>query len=653
MCGRFSPWKRLKTVVAMGESVMRNLRSPAWAQSILSAATLMLAVAGLAPSAAAEDKFKTLFVFGDSYADTTLAGVWRVYPLPLQENLGIPVMVDFAVGGARASPIGPPAVVFPGWHLQQQVDEFLKAGTLIGPRDLVTLNIGGNDGLGLLGGAGPFIGYPIPVGPMTVANAPDFAKQTADFAVAQIDRLVKDAGAKTFVLGGFSGMSGLQRPEVTAAPLVADAYGQAYFSEMQTKLVPLAHSGVRLFMLDLHRLGQQVEGNLSGYGLIGVKCPVGVLVCGNDINSELQKQYFLGPDGLHLTEAGFKIVADYMANIVLAPDTIAVQPGIVATTTGGFAYSLLGRLSATREAAIVSGFLPPKAADGPMGLGHGEKTYAPQAGRFTAYTMGTFLGGSRNDAPDLVGFEYDSTSGTVGVEYSVNRNLIFGLAGNYTITNADLSNGANVDVDALQAAAYVSYATKQIFADLLAAYGSHDVGLVRPGVIDAVRSNTDAASIALAARAGYLFDFGSLRAGPIAGLTYIHTRVDGYTEKGDPLLTFNVSAQTLDSLTGNIGLRFLAPFQAGRNVVVPYLNITLEHQFGDGDRTFTASLVQAPLLPILSPVPTFDTRTYGKIEGGITFQIGTDISATISAASTFAREEGHDFRLSTGLNYRF
>jgi len=632
---------------------MRNPRLPAWARSILSAAALMLAVAGFAPGAAAEDKFKNLFVFGDSYADTTLAGLWRVYPLPLQENLGIPVMVDFAVGGARASPIGPPAVVPPGWHLQQQVDAFLGTGAVIGARDLVTLNIGGNDGLGLLSGAGPFIGYPAPIGPMTVGNAPEFAKQTADFAVAQIDRLVKEGGARTFVLGGFSGMSGLQVAPVLGAPLVADAYGQAYFSEMQTKLVPLAQSGVRFFMLDLHRVGQQVEANLSGYGLLGVKCPVGALVCCNDINSPLQKQYFLGPDGLHLTEAGFKIVADYMANVVLAPDTIAVQPGIVATTTGGFAYSLLGRLSATREATVVSGFLPPKEADGPMGLGHGEKTHATQAGRLTAYTMGTFLGGSRTDSFDLVGFDYDSTSGTVGIEYSVNRSLLFGLAGNYTITNADLSNGASIDVDAIQVAAYMSYATKQVFADLLAAYGSHDVSLVRPGVIDTVRSSTDAAAFALAARAGYLFDFGSLRAGPIAGLTYIHTRVDGYTEKGDALVTFKVSSQSLDSLTGSIGVRFLAPFQAGGSVVVPYLDILLEHQFGDSDRTLTASLVQAPLLPILSSISTFDTRTYGRIEGGVRFEISPGIGALISAASTFARDEGQDFRVSTGLNYKF
>jgi outer membrane lipase/esterase len=269
--------------------------------------------------------------------------------------------------------------------------------------------------------------------------------------------------------------------------------------------------------------------------------------------------------------------------------------------------------------------------------------------------MGTFLGGNRDEAFASAGYEYDATAGTAGIEYSVNRNLIVGLAGNYTTAQADLTSDATVDVDAVQAAAYISYATRNAFADALIAYGSHDLDLSRPGVIpgDFVRSSTDASALALAARTGYLFDFGQLRAGPIAGITYVHTRIGGYTERGDPLLTFKVEEQTVDSLTGNVGLRFLAPFRAGGGVVIPYLNVTLEHQFGDDSHTLTTSLTQAPLLPILSPVAAFDTRTYGLVEGGITFQLGADLSATIAGASTFARDEGEDYRISAGLNVRF
>ena len=154
-------------------------------------------------------------------------------------------------------------------------------------------------------------------------------------------------------------------------------------------------------------------------------------------------------------------------------------------------------------------------------------------------------------------------------------------------------------------------------------------------------------------RGGDPFDFGRLRAGPIAGLTYIHSKVDGYTEQGDPQLTLNVSSLSVDALTGSVAVCFLAPFQSGSRFFVPYLNVTLEHNFGDSTQALSASLTQAPLSPVLSPVPSFDTRTYGRIDGGLTVQMGPQLSGTISASSTFARDEGNDYRVSAGLNYRF
>ncbi|HWE19422.1 MAG TPA: autotransporter domain-containing protein [Hyphomicrobiaceae bacterium] len=669
---------------------MRHPRSFAWAHSAAVAAALVAATLAVAPSASAQQKFDNLFVFGDSYADLTLSdkpasnllaptlpngdplglSLWRVYPLSLQAELGIPNIVDVAVGGATASPlIGPPGVP-PFLNLPQQVGAFLAPKPLFGPNDLITLNIGGNDARELVKN-GSAAGYPSV--PFTKDNAKTFADLTTGYVMTTaIDPLVR-AGARTFVLGEFSSISGLPelQPNFNANPELkkaADDYAQAYFNGMQAALLPHAQSGVRFFLFDLARLGDAVNKDPGKFGFSGgFICPrnglegLAAAICGatreNPTNNNpLQTQYYFGPDGLHLTNGGFDLVGRYMANIVQAPGTIAVQTNIVQATTGGFVSSLFGHLDATRDVRNAGGYAA--APDGQMGLGATDKSRVPQtapsSGRITSYALGTFLGGNRSDAVDLVGYDYDSTSGTAGFEVSINRNLIFGLAGNYTTAAADLNNGANVDIDSIQAAAYLSYATKQVFAEVLAAYASHEVNLARPGVIDTIRSDTDASAMALAARGGYLFDFGAVRAGPIAGLTYVHARVGGYTEKGDDLLTFNVEAQTIDSLTGNAGFRFLAPFRTSAGFVVPYLNFMIEHQFGDSARTLTVDQVQTNLfLPIMTSVSNFDTRTYGRIEGGISFELGPQLGAVINAASTFGRDEGEDYRVSAGLSYRF
>jgi outer membrane lipase/esterase len=193
-----------------------------------------------------------------------------------------------------------------------------------------------------------------------------------------------------------------------------------------------------------------------------------------------------------------------------------------------------------------------------------------------------------------------------------------------------------------------------LFAEVLVGYASSDVYLDRPGVIDWVRSKTGASSVAAATRGGYLFDVGGgLRAGPIAGVTYIHSKVDGYTEKGDPLLTYSVSAQTLGSITTSLGVRLLAPFKLGGTTVAPYLDIMLEHQFGDHTRTLTASLTQASVLPILTSVTDFDARTYGKIQGGATFDLGPAWSANINGGSTFDEDGARNYYVTGGLTFRF
>jgi uncharacterized protein YhjY with autotransporter beta-barrel domain len=344
-------------------------------------------------------------------------------------------------------------------------------------------------------------------------------------------------------------------------------------------------------------------------------------------------------------------------NIEAAPRVIAVQPGITVVATASFAGTIASRLDSVNGQGGTLGGATTTGPDGPMGLGVRAKARpsAPTpAGPFTVYAAGSFLGGSRADAPNLSGFDYDTGSGTIGVEYSVNRNLILGIAGNYTATNANVTGGASVDVSAIQAAVYLSYATRQWFLDLLSAYGSHDLGMARPGLTDPVLGSTSAGAFALAARGGYLFDFGGFRAGPIAGLTYVRSRVGGYTETGDPQLALAVSGLTLNSLAGSAGIRFLAPFRAGGKLVVPYLNVTLEHRFGDLDQVLTASLASAPALPpILAPFAAFDARDFGKIEGGLTLELAPELSASISGASTFAREENYDFRITAGLNYRF
>ena len=338
---------------------------------------------------------------------------------------------------------------------------------------------------------------------------------------------------------------------------------------------------------------------------------------------------------------------------------VSAQSGLAALATGNLTSAIMGRLDGLRGQGVMGGSSLASGADpdGKMSLGAADKARpAPPpgtAGPFTVFAGGTLLGGNSSDFPNAAGFSYGGGSGMIGLEYSVNRNLIFGVAGSFTAMDADLNTGGNIGADVIHGAAYLSYATKAWFVDALAAYGAIDLDMARPGVNEPiVRGSTSGGAWAVAARGGYLFDFGRVRAGPIAGLTYVHARIDGYTETGDDS-ALNVGEQTVDSLTGSAGLRFLAPFQAGGSIFVPYLNVTLEHQFGDGTAELTTGLATPGSPTTALSFPTFGARDYGKVEGGLTVELAPEASISVSGASTFARDDGHDYRVSAGLNYRF
>jgi hypothetical protein len=84
----------------------------------------------------------------------------------------------------------------------------------------------------------------------------------------------------------------------------------------------------------------------------------------------------------------------------------------------------------------------------------------------------------------------------------------------------------------------------------------------------------------------------------------------------------------------------------------PFVNLTAEHAFLGSGRNVITTLVTAPLLPVLTPVPD-GGRTYGKVAAGIAMAVAGNLSATVKAATTFARTGGNEAAVSSGIKLAF
>ena len=326
--------------------------------------TLMTVLSlSVAPFAGANaQQFSSIVAFGDSYADTgniqkimatipdyasTLTDVNTLYPTgrfsggtnyvdTLSSIYGISPS-NYALGGAQTGATNE----FPGLPgFTYELQWFLAVDKVIAPNALVTLNIGGNDARHYYQFGG------------LMADASSYAAASAENAIAGINTLV-GAGAKTlvFTAGNVADLPEAAKFPTTAA--VGSAYSQTYNNLMQQNLSKVAASGVRVEYVDLAMIESNIKANPSLYGL---KYASASPIPGN---SALVNEYLFYIDQLHLTSAGFDIVANYIANRLNAPETFASSCELGFGVADAFVDTMFDRLDlfnvATAKSSGASG----------------------------------------------------------------------------------------------------------------------------------------------------------------------------------------------------------------------------------------------------------------------------------------------------------
>ncbi len=598
------------------------------ASRILSSASLV-AIAVIAAPASAQ-RVDNIVAFGDSYADTgNLFEIIGFNPAPLvyptgrfsggtnyidslSQLLDVPVE-NFAIGGANTNNTNVNGPGIPGFVTEWNA--FLAGGggpfpTVAGTfdqSDLVTFSIGGNDARSyqLTGG--------------TLAGAPAAAQASAAFATAGIDALV-DAGARniSFLAGNTAVL-----PEVAANPAaqaIRNSFSTTFNTAMQPVLAGYAANGVTVHYLDLTMIGQQVTANPAAYGLTSAGACAPAPQCIADSNYTNQFLFYV--DNLHLTSAGFAIVARYIDAQLTAPLTLEAPSDMALDTARQFGRTLAFR-------SDVNG-----------------RTAAPGIHVFvTGDGFSHRVGASQTND----GFKVDGWGATAGVEAGIGLGVA-GVAVNYTRPRVRFGNDAARDnARSYQIGAYAGVAAGPLFAQAQVGYGSDRHRIRRAGVVDDLRADPDGHHILAGARGGYLMPFGLFRAGPVVGLDYAKAKVKGYTEDGDPALSLDVSGQSYEALTGNLGLEVRGGVDVPGAGVHPYAQALLEKDFiGDG-RTIFAAQTSAPGIVNRFDYESRSKKIYGRLNAGISASILGGLAVDASVSTTVGKKQGNELSGQLGL----
>ncbi|HEX8365768.1 MAG TPA: autotransporter domain-containing protein [Allosphingosinicella sp.] len=611
---------------------------------LLASAGCALALAAGATPASAQTVDR-IVAFGDSYADDgnlfELIGIPRPAPYPqgrfsdstnfvdtMSQILQVPV-ANFAIGGAFTGNgnINGPGI--PGFVTEYQ--SFLAGG---GPaafprvsgtfnaNDLLVISIGGNDARAYerSQGLNPSQAQ------ITALLAGVPAQATARIAetTTGLNALI-GAGAQniTFLAGDVGRL-----PEVNGLAIaqVGSAYATAYNNGMRAQLATYAGQGVIVNYVDLNRIGDRVQANLSSYGLISAgACP---LACA--ANPDVARQYLFYVDQVHLTSRGFEIVGQYAARQVEAPLHFEAQGEIGLQAARNFGNSMLSRLDLSSAR---------------FGSGHSGLNF---------FFSGNIAQSDTERTQTSLAYDAETKAATGGVEYDLASGIIVGAAASYTRGDADFISGTGrAQADGWQVGAYAGWEGGGAFVQGYAGWGRLDYEIERDAVIDTILATADGDTMVAGAEAGYLLPLGGLSVGPVVGLRYARAEIDAYTETGDPVLTLNVSDQRLTSLTGSAGIEARGSIQGGGIAIQPYAAAAIEREFEGDARSMTYALTAAPEIVNTWNMPGRSHDAYGRLTGGVNLALGSSIALQVQATGTLEREDGNDFAGSLALRLGF
>ena len=605
-------------------------------RSALRLAALAATALALPAAASAQSRYGRVVAFGDSYADS--GNLFRligqpfpsVYPTgrfsggtnfvdTLSGYYGVP-QVNYAIGGAQTGATNVTAGA-PGF-VQQYTNAintpvYQSFGTAqsFQPTDLVAVSIGGNDARAYRLGGGTMAG-------VGAAAAVSIAQ-----ANTGLNALVA-RGARTIVfLGGDVGLLPEAIGQANAA--IGSAFSQTFNAGVRTTLAGYAANGVTVAYVDTTAIANQVRAaGLARYGFIDI-----TNVCGGSAaaaaacvgSPAIQAQYLFYVDGVHLTSAGFDVIGRYAINQLAAPYSFRQSIDIAQRGAQAFGQTLNSRLDLARGGTATPGSLA-------------------LFGNFTA------LSGRRDADASADAYQVRGLGAVLGAEYR-GQGFTAGVAGAYDRPRSNGGVSAETRIKSWRVGGFAGFDSGSLFAQGYASYSWDRAGISRTGVLDPLVSRPDGHTLGAGGRVGFLIPAGPVRIGPVAGVAYARTTLDGYTETGDLAAALIVSRQRTTALVGSLGAELRGSFDEGR--IRPYLRATAEREFEGDARTITYANVNSANIVNRFAIARDERDVDPAVAGGVQAELAPGVAVDVDAKWRFANGGDRDGSVRAGLSVGF
>lgn len=290
-----------------------------------------------------------------------------------------------------------------------------------------------------------------------------------------------------------------------------------------------------------------------------------------------------------------------------------------------------------------------------MGYGEGGlELVAADTDRFVVWGQALGNWGSFDGDGNSGGFKHASGGLVAGGDTIVGDGWRLGLLGGYSRTSFDTDGGAaSGDSDNFHVGVYGGRHFGAVALRAGASYTRHAIDTSRtvsfPGLTETLKASYDAGTAQAFVETGYKIEMGRVAFEPFAGLAYVSTSTDGFTETGGAAALTSTD-KSFDSTTTTLGLRAASDFNLGDAKATVRGGLGWRHAFGDVTPASTVAFAGGGDSFTVHGAPI--ARDALLIEAGLDFAVSPKANLALSYNGQLANgARDHGVKASLGVKF--
>lgn len=255
--------------------------------------------------------------------------------------------------------------------------------------------------------------------------------------------------------------------------------------------------------------------------------------------------------------------------------------------------------------------------------------------RWGGFVSGQLVVGEKDETDIEAGYEYDSQSILLGVDYRINDMWIAGAALGIANAESEFANDeGGLDSGAWMLTGYTNYYfSDNAYVDGVITVGFNNYETVRNIVYSGVNATTfgesDGQQLGFSVGGGTELTYLGFAINPYGRLDYSDGGIDAYNETGDGL-ALSFEKQSFNSMVTVFGVRMTKVFSTKKAVIVPALDFEWEHEWEDDEQAINVSFVEDSSNEQFAVAVAAMDADY--------FHLGLSVAATLTGGkSLFAR----------------